>query len=230
VLRAGSEGAVLHARPRGGLRLPVADAAQVWEDFNESLLSFIARRVRDRDTAEDILQEVMLRIHRHAGDLDEPSAVAAWVHQIARNAITDHYRRAAHRREQPAGIELGDDRALEIDAADGVARGEIAACLRPLLDELPAGHREALALTELGELSQVDAARQLGISTSGMKSRVQRGRAQLRDLLVACCEINLDRRARITGYEPRGGSCGCQRCAAGNTDAAGSALETTQIP
>ena len=176
--------------------MPVADTAQVWQDFNQSLLSFIARRVRDRDTAEDILQEVMLRIHRHAGDLEEPSAVAAWVHQIARNAITDHYRRAAHRREQAAGIELGDDRALEVDADDGIARSEIAACLRPLLDELPAGHREALALTELGDLSQVDAARQLGISTSGMKSRVQRGRAQLRDLLVECCEINLDRRAR----------------------------------
>ena len=214
LLRAGSQGAVLHTRPRGGLRLPVADAAQVWEDFNQSLLSFIARRVRDRDTAEDILQEVMLRIHRHAGDLEEPSAVAAWVHQIARNAITDHYRRAAHRREQPVGIELGDDRALEVDPDDGSARTEIAACLRPLLDELPAGHREALTLTELGHLSQADAARQLGISTSGMKSRVQRGRAQLRDLLVACCEINLDRRAGITGYEPRRGHCGCQRCEA----------------
>ena len=84
-MRAGSEGAVLHARPTG--RAAVAGGrthhAEVWQDFNQSLLAFIARRVRDRDTAEDILQEVMLRIHRHAGDLEEPSAVAAWVHQIA---------------------------------------------------------------------------------------------------------------------------------------------------
>jgi RNA polymerase sigma-70 factor (ECF subfamily) len=99
---------------------------------------------------------------------------------------------------------------LAVDAAHDAARSEIAACLRPLLDELPAGHREALALTELGDLSQVDAARQLGISTSGMKSRVQRGRAQLRDLIVACCEITLDRRAGIMGYEPRGSPCGCR--------------------
>jgi len=196
------------------VRLPVAtqapiDTARVWTEFRASLLAFIARRVRDRDTAEDILQEVMLRIHRHAGELEHPSAVAAWVHQIARNAITDHYRRAAHRREQPAGIDLGDDQAFDAEPDNDAARREIAGCLRPLLNELPPAHREALTLTELGGLSQVDAATQLDISISGMKSRVQRGRTQLRDLLVACCEVSLDSRARITGYEPRGGTCAC---------------------
>jgi RNA polymerase sigma-70 factor, ECF subfamily len=190
------------------------DAEQVWEAFHDTLLAFIARRVRDRDTAEDLLQEVMLRIHRHAGELDNASAVTAWVHQIARNAITDHYRRAASRRERPAGIELGEDEA-EPEPEDDAARREIAACLRPLLDELPSLHREALALTELGRLSQADAARRLGVSASGMKSRVQRGRAQLGELLVACCEIDLDRRARVTAYEPRGGRCGCGNGSAG---------------
>jgi predicted Zn-dependent protease len=53
------------------------------------------------------------------------------------------------------------------------------------------------------------------LSPSGMKSRVQRGRAQLREMLVACCQIDLDRRARVTSYEPHqsgacGDSCGCR--------------------
>ena len=102
---------------RGGdLRLPVAapharriDAAEVWEDFHASLLAFIARRVRDRDSAEDILQEVMLRIHRHAREGEHPHALGAWVHQIARNAIADHYRRAANRREQPPASSSTDE-------------------------------------------------------------------------------------------------------------------------
>ena len=192
------------------------DAARVWEDFHQSLLAFIARRVRDRDTAEDILQDVMLRIHRHAGELDHASAIGAWVHQIARNAITDHYRRAASRREQPAGIELGDDAPAAAEP-DVDARSEIAACLRPILDELTPAYREAIALTELGGISQADAARSLGLSVSGMKSRVQRARGELRELLVACCEINLDHRARVTSYEPRGGSCGCRGSTAPET-------------
>ncbi len=216
LLRLGSQARLLHTLRPGNLRLPVAapharriDAAEVWEDFHTSLLAFIARRVRDRDSAEDILQDVMLRIHRHAREGEHPNVLGAWVHQIARNAIADHYRRAANRREQPAGIEL-DHEPSAPEPDDDAARGDIAACLRPLLDKLPPGHKEAVTLTELGRLSQVDAARQLGISTSGMKSRVQRGRAQLRELLVACCEISLDRRARITSYEPRRGACGCQ--------------------
>ncbi len=102
LLRACGEAGVLRAPQHGRLRVPVTtqsaptvDAARVWDEFHASLLGFIARRVRDRDSAEDILQEVMLRIHRHAGELERPSAVGAWVYQIARNAITDHYRRAA---------------------------------------------------------------------------------------------------------------------------------------
>lgn len=186
------------------------DAARVWDDFHQSLLAFIARRVRDRDTAEDLLQDVMLRIHRHAGELEHASAIGAWVHQIARNAITDHYRRAAQRRERPVGIEVREEEVFEPDRAQDAARSEIAACLRPLLEQLPPAHREALMLTELGGLSQADAARQLGISGSGMKSRVQRGRAQLKNLLVACCEIDLDQRAQVIGYEPRAGACGCR--------------------
>jgi RNA polymerase sigma-70 factor (ECF subfamily) len=198
------------------LRLPVAvqstpsiSAAHVWEEFHASLLAFIARRVRDRDTAEDILQDVMLRIHRRAGELEHPAALGAWVHQIARNAITDHYRRAAVRREHPSGIELGDETPSSAPDLD-MTRSEIAACLRPLLNQLTPVYRKALTLTELEGVAQTDAAARLGISTSGMKSRVQRGRAQLRELLVACCEINLDRRSRITSYRPRAGSRGCQ--------------------
>jgi RNA polymerase sigma-70 factor (ECF subfamily) len=222
VLRAGGQGDLLRAVARGKLRLPVAatrtvDAARVFEDFHDALLAFIARRVRDRDAAEDILQDVMLRIHRHAGELEHASALSGWVYTIARNAITDHYRRAAARHEQPAGIELGDDEPFEPEPDENAARSEVAACLRPLLAELPSHHREALTLTELGELSQADAARRLGVSPSGMKSRVQRGRAQLKDLLAACCEINLDRRARVTSYAPRDGGCGCQD---GTTDPA----------
>jgi RNA polymerase sigma-70 factor, ECF subfamily len=208
---------MLHGVRPGDLRVPVdtqrpapVDAARVWEDFHASLLRFITRRVRDRDSAEDILQDVMLRIHSHADDLDHPAAVAAWVHRIARNAIADHYRRAAIRHEHPAGIALGDEAPAVPEPDADAARKEIAACLRPLVEELPPLHREAVRLTELDGVSQVAAAGRLGMSTSGMKSRVQRGRAQLKDLLAACCEVNLDRRARIESYQPRGGPCGCQ--------------------
>ena len=168
-------------------------------------------RVPDRDSAEDILREVMLRIHRHAGELEDSSAVGAWIHQIARNAIADHYRRPVVRLEQPSGVELDGREPATSEPTSGGPRAELAACLRPLVERLAPPYREAITLTELEGLTQTAAAAQLGVSTSGMKSRVQRARAQLRDLFVGCCEIELDRRGGITSYRPRHTPCDCHR-------------------
>jgi RNA polymerase sigma-70 factor, ECF subfamily len=186
------------------------DAEAIWQEFHRRLFGFIARRVSDRDSAEDILQEVMLRIHRHAAELERAPAVGAWVHRIARNAIADYYRRAPVRRERPAGLALDGEEVPVPDVASGKLRGELAACLHPLLERLPAIHREALTLTELEGLTQAEAAARLGLSTSGMKSRVQRARAELRKLLTACCQVDLDRRGDISGYTPRTGACDCR--------------------
>jgi RNA polymerase sigma-70 factor, ECF subfamily len=186
------------------------DAEAIWRDFHGRLLGFIARRVPDGDIAEDILQDVMLRIHRHAGELEHAPALSAWVHQIARNAITDHYRRAPVRRERPAGFDLDREEQVLPEPISAELRSELAECLGPLLGRLPAKQREALTLTELEGLTQASAAARLGLSTSGMKSRVQRARAQLKQLLDACCEIDLDRRGDITSYQSRRGPCDCR--------------------
>jgi RNA polymerase sigma-70 factor (ECF subfamily) len=186
------------------------DTEAIWESFHGRLLGFVARRVPDRDSAEDIVQEVMLRVHRHVGDLEHSPAVGAWIHQIARNAIADHYRRAAVRREEPSGTDFDHYDAPRSEPASADLRSELAACVGPLLERLGARYREAITLTELEGLTQAGAAARIGVSTSGMKSRVQRARAQLRELLAGCCEITLDRRGAITGYEPRRLPCECR--------------------
>jgi RNA polymerase sigma-70 factor (ECF subfamily) len=192
---------------------PEVDVAQVWRELRGPLLRFITRRVPDHATAEDLLQEVILRLHRHAGELRSAPAVSGWLHEIARNAIIDHYRRAAVQRERPAGMGADLDAFPPLAAREETSpvelRAELAACLHPLLDRLPAIYREAVSLTDLDGLTQADAAARLGISTSGMKSRVQRGRAQLKDLLQRCCEIELDRRGAIIDYRPTEPPCGC---------------------
>jgi RNA polymerase sigma-70 factor, ECF subfamily len=187
------------------------DTETIWREFHDGLLAFIGRRVRSRETAEDILQEVMLRIHRQAAGLETTEAVGAWVHTIARNAIVDHYRRASVRRELTTGAEI-DPRTVEINEAEAPdGRAELAACVAPLLKRLPTTYREALTLTELEGFTQDQAAGRVGLSLSGMKSRVQRGRAQLRQVLLDCCEVELDRRRGVADYRPRRGACGCSR-------------------
>jgi RNA polymerase sigma-70 factor (ECF subfamily) len=180
-------------------------------ELHARVLGFVSRRVRSREDAEDIAQEVMLRIHRHSGELEHAERMGAWVHRIAANAIADHYRRPA-RRELPSG-QAGDVPEVLVEPAwdepdTDALRQELSRCLAPLLEHLPPIYREALELTEFEGMSQVEAAERLGLSISGMKARVQRARGQLRDLLLDCCHVELDQRRAVTEIQPRRGPCG----------------------
>jgi RNA polymerase sigma-70 factor, ECF subfamily len=192
-------------------------AEEAWRDLHDELLGSIARRVRTREDAEDILQEVMLRIHRSRAELEHVERVTGWIYRIASNAIVDYYRKPA-RRELPAGWRLhvaepgGSDSAPVSDEPDTTElRGELARCLAPLIERLPADYRQALVLTELEGLTQAEAAARLSLSVSGMKTRVQRGRGRLKDLLLDCCHVELDRRRGVTGYRSTRGPCECGR-------------------
>ena len=194
----------------------VADPVVAWGELRAPLARFIAHRVADPQDAEDVLQEVLLRIHRHRDELADADRVMAWVHRIARNAVIDHYRRRAARPERPAGgaEDLVERAGEPLDEPDGEAtRRELAACLRPLIDRLPDGQRETLVLTEFEGVTHAEAARRLGISLAGAKSRVQRGREQLKSLLLDCCHVELDRRGGINEYRARREACGNCRTA-----------------
>jgi RNA polymerase sigma-70 factor (ECF subfamily) len=202
-------------RRRMRLSMTTATVEDLWREMHAPLLRVIARSVSDPRDAEDVLQDVMLRIHRHSDEMDEFEHLSAWVHQVTRSAIIDFYRRRAARPERPAGTtaDLPGLAGAPTPASMPPDVGtELARCLRPLLARLPDKYREALELTEFDGLSQTAAAGRLGLSTSGMKARVQRGRAQLRELLLECCHVELDRRGGVTDYQSRPGACdGCNR-------------------
>ena len=189
----------------------------IWQELHDRLRAFIAPRVADQADVDDILQEVFLRIHRHLDSLDRVDRLHAWVYQITRNAISDHYRAPSLRREVPAGgpAELEDLDAWTPPAgeeADSPELRELSTCLGPMIERLPATYRQAIQLTEIDGVRQNVAAELLGVSVSGMKSRVQRARQQLREMVLACCHIELDQRGGIIDYRLLPGQS-CERCA-----------------
>jgi RNA polymerase sigma-70 factor (ECF subfamily) len=173
----------------------------IWTEFHANLLRFVARRVRNPADAEDVVQRVFLQVHRALPTLRDVDRLPAWLYQMTRRAIIDFYRTPAHRRELALDdeVELVDDTAAD----EPTALAELSGCLRPLMATMSEADKEALALVEFGGVSQVDAARQLGVSVSGMKSRVQRARHRLRAVVEDCCRVELDRRGGITDYTPR---------------------------
>jgi RNA polymerase sigma-70 factor, ECF subfamily len=183
----------------------------IWGEVGSSIERFVRRRISDPHHADDVVAEVMLRIHQHLGTLDDQERVTAWVFRITRNSITDHYRRTGRRREVLAAeVESVADPSADAWLDDQEATlSELAACIRPLVDALPSDYRRALELTDFEGHTQADAARIEGISLSGMKSRVQRGRRQFATLVKQCCDVTTDSRGELVNFSLRADGCGC---------------------
>ncbi|CAN5603148.1 RNA polymerase sigma factor SigZ [soil metagenome] len=179
----------------------------VLEQHYERLRRFVRARVSNPDEADDIVQEVCLRAVNKLDTVRDNGRVESWLYQIARNAIIDHYRR--NRPVAPLMDDFpGDEDVPAVDAPD------ISGCLPGLLDGLKGPDREALQLTAIDGLKQRELAKRLGISHSGAKSRVQRARKRFRELVDACCRLELDRLGGIINVQPvlncrEASACGC---------------------
>lgn len=178
-------------------------APPAWQSLRGELVRFVRARVGDEATADDIVHDVLLRA---LGELDGPQPpvhLRGWLYRVTRNAIVDHYR--ARRPDAELPDEESAPPANEA-ADDASAEQELARCLEPLLATLPPSHREALTLAELDGLTQREVAVHAGLSLSGAKSRVQRARKMLRESILDCCRVEVDRRGGIVDFQRRAGA------------------------
>ncbi len=183
-------------------------AETVYTRFHTRLRAFTLHHVADPELADDILQDVYLKIHAHVQDLRLSDRLESWLFQVTRNAIADHYRTARPQAELPESLPAPAPE--EPDTAD-----ELAASIREMLCSLPPGDRQALELADLQGLTQAQLAARLGISLSGAKSRVQRARRKLKEAFLDCCHFEFDRYGRVIDSTPN-----CPECAAGHPSAA----------
>jgi RNA polymerase sigma-70 factor (ECF subfamily) len=190
------------------------DSQHIWDEVQSGLRGFIRKRVTDEAAAEDLSQEVFIRMQRGLGGLKDQSRLLPWIYRIARHVIIDYYRVQDKHPERPSGLasdlETLYPTSLTVRSSEdsGQLRRELAGCLRLMIARLSEEYRQAVTLIDLEGLAQHEAAARLGLTVSGMKSRVQRGRRQLREMLEACCVIALDRRRGVTDYDVQDHSCG----------------------
>src|SRR4029079_12563718 len=135
--------------------------------------------------------------------------IESWVYQIARNIVADFYRRSAPRPTDSVEGVAGP----HSDCAGNNSNRAVGAWLSLMIESLPPALGDAVCMYEVDGLSQAEIARRLGISLSGAKSRVQRGRRQLARLLHGSCQLELDRRGNVIACKPATEvSCGQVEC------------------
>jgi RNA polymerase sigma-70 factor (ECF subfamily) len=177
-----------------------------WAETLDRIRAFVAVRVGDPELAADITHDVVVRSIA-SGALDRVDNPAAWLYRSARNAVIDHYR--TRRVHDPLGDADAWPDPGPADNEPNDATRELSRCLQPMLHQLPPTAQDALTRVDVDGQTHHQAADQLGISVSGMKSRVQRARRQLRDLLEQCCTVGLDGAGAVASYRPTEPACGC---------------------
>jgi len=188
----------------------------LWHALNDGLRAFLRSRVPSDSDADDLLQDVFVRVYENIISLRQAGRVESWVYQIARNAVTDFYRRRgslpADAVEEIAGPQSDPRAVMNQNRAIG-------AWLSEAIDELPSTLRDAVRMYEIEGLSQAEISDRLGLSLPGAKSRVQRGRRQLEGLLRGSCQLELDRRGNVIACKPAPDSdCAQVACACDDLD------------
>jgi RNA polymerase sigma-70 factor (ECF subfamily) len=169
---------------------------KIWIEFGNQLKSFISRRVKDISVAEDILQDVFVKIHSNIDNLKDEQKIKGWLFRIAKNCIIDYYRKKIIDSK-----ELKDSYDYEMSEVND-AEQEIASGLLDMIKELPPIYSEALLLTEFEGIKQTELAKKIGLSASAAKNRVQRARQMIKDDLMKCCHFEFDRYGTIIDYHP----------------------------
>ena len=162
------------------------EISHIWMKHHNQLLFFISKRVDDPQIAEDILQDVFIKILSKINSLEDSTKLQSWLYQIARNTIADYYRKK--KKEDNLSILFQ----AEDDVTDLDAMKEAESWIGLYVHTLPKNFRDALVLSELKGLSITQVAEKLGISYTNARARITRGRKQLKKDLTDCCNFHVD--------------------------------------
>jgi RNA polymerase sigma-70 factor, ECF subfamily len=176
----------------------------LWQDFGTSLRRFFSARGASPEDAEDLVGETFLRVQGALDTLRDDDRAGAWIGRIARNVWID-----ARRRRTPEPSDLAAEDLPAPESSDPTA--DFARWLSGVVDELDPLYAEPLRRFDLAGQSQQDIAAALGLSLTATKSRIRRGREQVRRRFDACCTLTRDRRGGILDVQrrPNGTNCDC---------------------
>jgi RNA polymerase sigma-70 factor, ECF subfamily len=180
----------------------MTDIAALHQQFYKELKGYVYSRTKDKSDTEDILQDVFLKIMLKIDQINKAQNLRQYLYGIVRNAVADYYRsRKTHLPLSTSAAVLDEDE--EDQLTERITDG----CVQRFIGQLPENYRSALLSTEFDNIPQKELAEKLDVSYSTLKSRVQRGREKLKEMLMDCCIIQNDKYGNILEATPRGCDC-----------------------
>lgn len=178
------------------------DVTNIWTNFNKELKGFIYNKTRNSADTDDILQEVFVKIIRNIDKVNQSENLRQYLYGMVRNTLNDYFK------NQKIFSDKTDIQEQFSEIEDNSLNETIAeCCIKPFINKLPDNYKQALLMTEFQHISQKELAEKLNISYSGAKSRVQRGKEKLKELILNCCAYQNDKYGNLIDTEDR--NCGC---------------------
>ena len=165
---------------------------KVERELSDPLRRYLERLTGDRSTAEDLLQETLVKVARGLPGFEGRSSVKTWAFAIGTRVATDHYRRPASKAQIVDFDEAAEPEAPDPAIGDRLVIDEMSACVRGVIDGLPGDYRTALVLHDLEGLTAAQVAEVAGCSLANAKIRIHRARRRLKDALEDECNFYRD--------------------------------------
>lgn len=164
---------------------------QDWSRYAVKIRQYLQRRVSEPADVDDLLQDIWIKAHQHPMTTTQPQLIEAWLMKIAKNRLIDRYRRERY----PVPIELDE---LPAEQPEEMPYWQtLSTCVHAMLPQLSPLYADALYQADLLEQPHQHIATAQGVSVSAIKSRVKRGREQLKARLEACCGSHCDCHSRV---------------------------------
>lgn len=166
---------------------------EVVQEFYNYLKAYVMTRVKDKTLADDIVQEVMLKLVESHQKEQEIKNIKAWLFQVSRNTLYDYYKKNR--------LEMDTDEDWHLEQADPSEFSPITVAdyVIPMIQFLPEEYSRPLMMSDIDKIPQKEIAQQLNLELSATKMRIQRGRTKLRALFAECCQIDYDKNGNFVG-------------------------------
>ena len=154
-------------------------ASVLFDRYHKKIFNFLARMTMDRALAEDLTQNVFLRIIKYRNSYREGNRFESWIYQVARNIFSDHYQ--AHKNKQSGSIDIEKMSDKVIDHGDDADQEEREKILHRSMALLTVEQRELLVLTRFQHMKYEDVAVIMETTVANIKVKVHRAIAKLRE-------------------------------------------------
>lgn len=151
------------------------------EQLYRPLFLYINKRVKSKIDSQDLTQEVFYKLSKSNNDNIEN--IKSWVYTIAKNSIIDYYRKKKHYTLDMENVEFQEE------YSDKDAINELSNCIAPFINKLPSDYSEIMKLSELENVPQKEIAKRLNVNYTTLRSKIQRGRIKLKNLISECCTV-----------------------------------------